>query len=68
MNIGWNIETYVSIISLILAIVISIIILKTNWKQYGFLYLLSAVIGMILCYIFIYLDFYPYVGEKTPTS
>ena len=42
MNIGWNVETYISIISLALSLAISIVIIKINWKKYGFLYLLSA--------------------------
>jgi hypothetical protein len=58
MNIGWNIETYMSVISLIFTSIICFLIIKIDWKKYGLLFLLSSVIGVILCYIFIYLDLY----------
>ncbi len=58
MNIGWNVETFISILSLALSLTLTILIIKIDWKKYGFLYLLSSIIGVILCYIFIYLGFY----------
>lgn len=47
MNIGWNVETYISVLSFALSLTISIIIVKLDWKKYGFLYFLSAIIGVI---------------------
>lgn len=60
MNIGWNIETYLTIISFAVTVVLSFLIIKIDFKRYGFLFLLSAIIGVILCYIFIYLNLYTF--------
>lgn len=67
MNIGWNIETYVSIVTLVLSVICSIVIIKIDWKKYGFLYLLSAIVGVILCYIFIYLGLYTFPYRLFPS-
>lgn len=66
MNIGWNIETYVSLFSLGFTCIIIFLFFKINWKQYGILFLLSAVIGVILCYIFSYLDLYTFPYRLFP--
>lgn len=66
MNIGWNIETYVTIISFILTTLGTIAIVKLNWKRYGFLLLLSAIIGVILCYIFIGFGLYMFPYRLFP--
>jgi hypothetical protein len=60
MNVGWNIETYISISTLILSVIGTIILLRVNWKQYGLLFLISAVTGVVLCYIFIGLGLYKF--------
>lgn len=66
MNIGRNIETYISIISMVLSVIGTIIIIKTDWKKYGFLYLLSAIVGVVLCYIFIGLGLYTFPYRLFP--
>lgn len=66
MNIGWNIETYVSILSLVLSIIGSILIIKINWKKYGLLFLLSAFVGVVLCYVFIGFDLYSFPYRLFP--
>lgn len=67
LNIGFNIETYISVTSFILSVIITILIVKINWKKYGFLYLLSAIIGIILCYIFIGLGLYSFPYRLFPS-
>ncbi|MHB1315911.1 MAG: CBO0543 family protein [Christensenellales bacterium] len=66
MNIGWNIETFLSISSFLFSITISFLIIKKSWKKYGFLYLLSSITGVILCYIFIYLNLYSFPYRLFP--
>ncbi len=60
MNIGWNIETFLSIFPFVFTGILSVLIIKIDWKKYGFLYLISAITGVILCYVFIYLNLYLY--------
>jgi hypothetical protein len=66
MNIGWNIETYVTIISFILTVIGTILIVKIDWKKYGLLLVLSAIIGVSLCYIFIGLGLYVFPYRLFP--
>ena len=66
MNIGYNIETYLSISSFIFTIIVSLLIIKLDWKKYGLLFLLSSIIGIILCYIFIYLRLYTFPYRLFP--
>ena len=56
----------ISIIALVLSVIPLILIVRINWKQYGFLFLLSAMIGVILCYIFIYLGLYTFPYRLFP--
>jgi hypothetical protein len=60
MDIGWNLNTILSIAALIVAIIGSIWVIKINWKQYGSLFLLCGIIGTVLCYLFIYLGLYTF--------
>lgn len=46
MNVVWNIDTYISVISLIITVILTFLILKISWKRYGLLFLLSEVIGV----------------------
>lgn len=66
MNIGWNIETYMNVFGFVFSVVICSLIIKINWKQYGLLYLLSAAVGTILCYIFISLKLYEFPYRVFP--
>lgn len=58
MNIGWNIDTYLSLSSIAVSTVISVLIIRKNWRRYGALFLLSAIVGNILCYVFVKLNLY----------
>ncbi|HEX9058954.1 MAG TPA: CBO0543 family protein [Clostridia bacterium] len=60
MNLGWNLETYISVISIILSVVLSILIIKIDRKRYGLLFVISAVVGVIICYIFVGLGLYTF--------
>ncbi len=56
-------EMYISIISAVSVIIGSYFILRLDWKRYGLLYLLTGVLGNLLCYFFVEVGFYsfPYV-------
>ncbi|MGE5372414.1 MAG: CBO0543 family protein [Solirubrobacterales bacterium] len=60
VNLGWNIETYLSVSSAIISTIGIILFLKRDWKRYGLLLLLSAIVGVILCYIFLGLKLYSF--------
>lgn len=66
MNLGWNIETYISVISSIITGIATCYIVKIDWKKYGLLYLISSITGIILCYIFVYLGFYNFPYRLFP--
>lgn len=67
MNVGWNIETLLSVGALAASIAGCIFILSKNWKQYGTLFLLSGIVGVALCYLFIYLDLYSFPYRLFPS-
>jgi len=66
MNIGWNIETYLSLSSVAVSSVISLLIMRKNWRRYGALFVLTAIVGNILCYIFVKLNFYSFPYRLFP--
>ncbi|KPU46264.1 hypothetical protein OXPF_01090 [Oxobacter pfennigii] len=66
MNFNWNIETYISIAFTVTSLIVAIIIIKINWKQYGLLFLLSGVVGSIICYIFIITGLYSFPYRLFP--
>lgn len=66
MNIGWNIETFIHLAGITLSTIGTIFILKINWKQYGALFLSSAVVGELLCYFFVKAGFYSYPYRLFP--
>jgi hypothetical protein len=66
MNIGWNTETCLTLSAIVFSTAVSLLILRKNWKKYGLLFLLSAVIGNILCYIFVVLGLYYYPFRLFP--
>jgi hypothetical protein len=67
MNLQWNLETYILLGGTIFSGIGTIWIMKTNWKQYGLLFLISSVIGNILCFLFILLKFYTYPYNLFPS-
>ncbi|OZM58113.1 hypothetical protein CIB95_00605 [Lottiidibacillus patelloidae] len=66
MNIGWNIESFIHISGIFLSIIIIIYLFKINWRRYGVLFILSAIVGNILCYIFVKVGFYSYPYRLFP--
>ena len=66
MNIGWNLETYLSLSSIAVSAVIAFLIIRIDWKRYGALFLLSAIIGNILCLVFVKLGLYHFPYRLFP--
>lgn len=66
MNVGWNIETYLTLSAIAFSTVVSLLIMRKNWKKYGLLFLISAVIGNVLCYLFVKLGLYYYPYRLFP--
>lgn len=66
MNLSWNTETYILITAIILSTIGSIWIIKKNWKQYGLIFIVTGVVGNILCYIFIKLGLYDFPYRLFP--
>jgi len=66
MNIDWNIETYLTLFSLAVSAVILFLIIRTDWKRYGALFLLSAIVGNLLCFLFVKLGLYSFPYRLFP--
>lgn len=66
MSIGWNIETYLSLSAIAFSTIVLLLIMRHNWKKYGMLFLISAIIGNTICYIFCKLGFYCYPYKLFP--
>ncbi len=66
MGVGWNIETALTIGALAASVAGTILILRFQWKQYGLLFLLSGIIGIALCYLFLYFDLYSFPYQLIP--
>lgn len=60
MNLQWNIETYITLTFFFLSLLGSYLIIRLDWKRYGLVFLLSGIVGNILCYIFVQLGFYSF--------
>lgn len=60
MNFGWNVETLMLAGGSLASGIGTIYVMKSNWRQYGKLYLAAAITGNIICFIFMKLDFYSY--------
>ncbi len=67
MKTPWSIELLILIAAITISIIGSILIIRINWKKYGLLYILSAVTGNLLCYIFIKFGFYSFPIRLFPT-
>lgn len=66
MNIGWNIESIISVTTTLFCTMGLIYIIRLNWKQYGLLFLLSAAVGEVLCILFMNLGFYSFPYRMFP--
>lgn len=60
MSLHLNIETFILLGGALLSIIGSIFIMRTNWKQYGLLFIAVALVGELLDYLFVKLGFYSY--------
>ncbi|WP_305367814.1 CBO0543 family protein [Bacillus sp. V3B] len=67
VNIGFNAESFIYIIVLIIGFLFLISFLRLDKNRYGLLFILSALVGNILCYIFVKLDFYSFPYLLFPT-
>ncbi|MTI48711.1 CBO0543 family protein [Sporosalibacterium faouarense] len=67
MNFGLNIETFITIFSIVLSTIGIVYILRFNWKQYGALFLFSAITGELICIFFIKVGFYSYPYRLFPS-
>lgn len=66
MNVGWNIETYLSLSAIAASAVVLFLIIRTDWKRYGALFLLSGIIGNLLCFLFVKLGLYEFPYRLFP--
>ncbi len=66
MNLQSSIDLYLTITAITLSLIGSYFILRIDWKRYGIVYLLSGIVGNILCYIFVKLDFYSFPFRLFP--
>lgn len=66
MNFNWNMETYILVTGIVFSTIGSIIIMKVNWKQYGLIYLISGIVGELLCYFFVKTGLYRYPYRLFP--
>ncbi|RKD33440.1 CBO0543 family protein [Thermohalobacter berrensis] len=67
MNIQPNIETYITLITLALSLIGSYFILRVDWKRYGLIFIISGIVGNILCYIFVRIGLYSFPYRLFPT-
>ena len=68
--IGLNIETFIHVLVIVMGGIGLILFLKLDWKSYGLLFVISGIVGNVLCYIFVKLGFYsfPYLFFSGVTS
>jgi hypothetical protein len=71
MNIQWNIETFILVGGSVISLIASLFIMKTNWKQYGALFIAAGIVGEIIDIVFVKLELftYPYkLFDNMPVS
>ncbi|MGO4886758.1 CBO0543 family protein [Anaerobacillus sp. MEB173] len=67
INIGMNVETFLIVTVVTGGIIGILLFLRIDLKRYGLLYLLSVIVGNVLCYLFVELGFYSYPYRLFPT-
>ncbi|MTV50044.1 hypothetical protein GJ688_13795 [Heliobacillus mobilis] len=67
INIQNNVETVISLISIVIATVGSYLIARYNLKKYGLLFLISSVVGTLVCYFFVTVGFYSFPFRLFPS-
>lgn len=63
---GWDIETILTLSALAVSTVVLILVVRIDWKRYGALFLISAIVGNILCFIFVELGLFYYPFRLFP--
>jgi hypothetical protein len=63
-----DLEKWTLILFFCLSLLGSYFILRTDWKRYGFLYIISGLVGTILCSLFVFLGFYSFPVTIIPKS
>lgn len=66
LNDPFSLEGIIIITSTIVSLIISVLIIRLNWKRYGLLFLLSSTIGYLICYAFVNLGYYYYPYTLLP--
>ncbi|WP_100406963.1 CBO0543 family protein [Bacillus solitudinis] len=66
INIGTNIETFILLAVFVVGVVGLIYFLRLDWKRFGLLFLISALVGNIICLLFVKLGFYSYPYRLFP--
>src|SRR5438067_11354733 len=55
-----TIETFIHVIAIVAGSIGLLFFLKLDWKSYGQLFIISGIVGNVLCYIFVKLGFYSF--------
>ncbi|MCL5058061.1 MAG: hypothetical protein M1130_08730 [Actinobacteria bacterium] len=66
LEFQWDRDRIILLSSVALSLAAAYPILRLDWKRYGLLFILTGVIGNILCYIFIKLNFYTFPKVLIP--
>lgn len=66
MSVGWNIETLLTVGALAGSILGALLILRANWKQYGLLFVITGIVGLSLCFLFLYYKLYTFPYQLIP--
>jgi hypothetical protein len=67
LELGWNIDTILSIVPCALALAVIVSLLRISWKQYGLLMLIAAASGVALCLLFVGLGLYSFPFRLFPS-
>ncbi len=66
MNLQYNLETLLTITAVVISALGSYFIIRLNWMRYGLLFIMAAVVGHILCYIYVHVCFYSFPYRLLP--
>ena len=62
----WNINGLLLIFAILFSIIGSLFIIRIDWKRYLLLFLISGIIGNIICYVFVKIGFYSFPYRLFP--
>lgn len=66
MDLRWSKEHILLVVISLISLIISFLLIRKNWREYGLLYLLSAIAGAAICYLFVEFKFYSYPVRLFP--